>query len=175
MNKFLRAITMPELLMVMVISGIIFIAVLDGLGLFQRYASDTSARISDNSRFYENFHRLDGLISEADSVLSLDEMVITYRLGRQQAVLLKVDSLLLVITNLNDAFAPPDKSDTLLTRVVKFYGVPNRIHKARLDTVKLILATGNNDNIAVAFPAVKIFNDAAIKKIEELEKEYLYE
>ena len=76
MNKYSQHIiretagasTLPELLVYMIVAGVVFILIAEGLELFRRYAAIRTEKIVAESEFYGNYHRLASVINAADSV-----------------------------------------------------------------------------------------------------------
>ena len=175
----LRASTMVELLVVMIVSGILFLSVMEGLSLFRNYALSTSGRIAGMGRFYGNFYRLRELVEESDSVVIMDDAAQIYRAGERRMILIRNDTMLIGLltpTTGNDLFVDDaPKPDTLLWNVAEFYTIPNRRRALRADTVKLILNTTGDGPVTVAFPTARVPREESEDKLEEIEKKYSYE
>jgi len=178
----LRATTMAELLVVMVLSGIVFLSVMDGLGMFRRYATKMAGRIEEAGRFYGDFMRLDGLVSDCDSALSTDEGLIEiYRNGVKCASLAKADSALL-------AFIGP-QPDTLLRGVTAIdcataqsktgkdggQDAGDEMAPARIDTLSVAFATAEGIVTRVSFPTTQLPVEERRERIEEKEEQCKYE
>jgi len=179
----LRATTMAELLVVMVLSGIVFLSVMDGLGIFRRYAAKMAGRIEEAGRFYGDFMRLDGLMSDCDSALLTDESVVeVYRNGIKCASLARADSALLV-------FMGP-QPDTLLRGVTAMDCATAQSKKTgggtaplredgtapvRIDTMSVAFATAEGIVTRVRFPTTQLPVEEKREQIEEKEEQYKYE
>jgi len=172
----LRASTMVELLVVMILAGIVFLSVMDGLGIFRRYAAKMADRIEKAGRFYGDFMRLDGLLSDCDSALSVNwnGMVEIYRGGVRCASLARADSTLLVFIN-----AQPD---TLLRGVtamdcsmVKSKKSKDETAPVRIDTLSVAFITAERLTARVSFPTTRLPVEEKRERIEEKEKQHKYE
>jgi len=177
---------MAELLVVMVLSGIVFLSVMDGLGIFRRYAEKMAGRIEEAGRFYGDFMRLDGLMSDCDSALLADEsMVEIYRTGVRCASLARADSVLLAfigpsqpqpdtllrgVTAMDCAMAQSKKTDGGTATMRDNENVP-----VRIDTLSVAFATAEGLVTRVSFPTTRLPVEEKRERIEEKEKQYLYE
>lgn len=69
MKSELRASTLVELLVTMIIAGITILAVMDGLNLIARLHTERTRRLRSFGERIEGFYRLDELIEYADSLV----------------------------------------------------------------------------------------------------------
>lgn len=160
----LRGITIPELLVVMIIASILFISVMNGLGLFRRYASRLTDRISINTDFYNSFYSLEKLITGADSV-RLEEMAIKiYLAGGLHASLYEADSSVIVDTG--------NRCDTLFYKAYFEQNVPRAYDL--LDSI-VVFTEHNGDKIRLRFNVNTPIEYRVCKTIEDYEINYLYE
>ena len=161
------ALTMPELLIVMIISGIIFIAAMDGMHMVSGYAKAMTIRIESNNEFYNDFSRLEAIASTTDSMLTLDSSTLLYSEDQCVGSLSVMDSVL-VFTAYNLMF-----SDTLFEKVLTLElskegaGIP--------DSVILEVMTDGNKSLRMPFA----LRQRPVRDIESIilnrEKEYAYE
>lgn len=66
-NK-IAAFSLPEMLVVLIIMGILFLLVMDGTALFIQFAQKKSNTIAENGKFYDGYYKLSELIVSADSL-----------------------------------------------------------------------------------------------------------
>lgn len=124
----LPALTLVEVLILMILSGIVFLSVMDGLGLLRRFLDRTSQRITGHTEQYAGYFRTVDLAGDSDSLVSEGEGTLAlYRKGGIHARLLLVDSALIVRQD--------ERSDTLLRNVVRLRTVPEPAPGARVDTL----------------------------------------
>ncbi len=69
MKSELRASTLVELLVTMIVAGITVLAVMDGLNLIARLHAERTRRLRSFGERIEGFYRLDELIESADSLV----------------------------------------------------------------------------------------------------------
>ncbi len=161
----LRASTLAELLVVMVVAGIVLVSVLDGLGLFNRVASSMADRIGQSADFRESYHRLEHLVSSADSLTELEGRITAWRGGESAAVLYQRDSLLLAL------FAR--QTDTLFSGVISLAALP-REDRTGLDSIILQLIR-NEGPMRIALPVIVPEYIQAQQTIEQTESGYVYQ
>ncbi len=103
--------TIAETLVMMIVAGVIFIAIMDGWIIFGRLQIEKIESITQNSKLYESYHRIESLIALADSVSSESQGDISiYTSGRLSKFYLEDSTLL---------FARDELYDTLLSHVAK--------------------------------------------------------
>lgn len=69
MKSELRASTLVELLVTMIVAGITVLAVMDGLNLIARLHTERTRRLRNFGERIEGFYRLDELVEYADSLV----------------------------------------------------------------------------------------------------------
>lgn len=165
-GRRLPAATLPEVLVVMIVSAIVFLSVMDGLRLFGRYARDVGERLTGNIDFYEGYYRLYDMIALADSLTGDGERISCWQNGARSASLVHRDSLLTANYGLAD--------DTLLHRIGRIRTYHRDDPSSAMDSLTVVIATGDGEvdiSFAVDMPAwIK-----AQQKITEKEKEHEYE
>lgn len=172
---------MVELLVVMILAGVVFLSMMEGVGLFGRHAARTWQRIEENSRFYGNFCRLEELVAQADSLIATagEDGVDIYRGGALRATVAGRDSCLVVAILLTDSAMPgwdfDPAPDTLLTNVAAMAMAPNRRNPMRIDTLKLLLTARDGATVTATFPAAQHPLEKAAIEIKEIENRYIYE
>ena len=66
--RTLTGSTLAETLVMMIVAGVIFLSVMDGLTLFTRLQTQRAAALVENGRASEGYYRLVNLIADADSI-----------------------------------------------------------------------------------------------------------
>ncbi|MCL2562128.1 MAG: hypothetical protein FWE10_07430 [Rikenellaceae bacterium] len=168
-ERRVRAMTLAEVLVMMIVAGVVFLAVMDGFGLLRRHAMKVAGRITENSSFYEGYYRLEELVANADSITRNDSGAIFWRGGAQAAGVALIDSMLIA------RYAAV--SDTLMRRV-EMLRLASRVGggnvHGRVDTLAVVVRTGAG-NLTVAFPATPPVQVVAAQNIAQREEEYIYE
>lgn len=161
----LQAWTLSETLVMLIVAGVVFLAMMDGLTLFIRYSDRKTSQITENIRLYEGYRRLEHIVSAADSAVANDSQIIFYREGSVMAALTEQDSLLLAFVG--------SMSDTLLSGVSGLQLSESTGIGA--DSIRLTLKNPYTGGLNLSF-SVKIHTDLiAETTLREREKEYAYE
>ena len=92
--RTLTGSTLAETLVMMIVAGVIFLSVMDGLTLFTRLQTQRAAALVENGRASEGYYRLENLIADADSICDEAGGLVLFRSG-QQGLLAIRDSILL--------------------------------------------------------------------------------
>lgn len=149
----------------LIVAGVVFLAVMDGLTMFNRYAVRKTRQISENIRLYEGYRRLEHLVSAADSAAAGGVYITLYREGSPMAALAERDSLLIVLA--------VGSTDTLLSGVsgLRLSESPD----AGADSIRLTLQNSYTGGLNLSFP-LKIHTARLSETIlREQEKGYAYE
>ena len=78
----LPASTLVEILILMILSGVVFLSVMDGLGLLRRFLDRTAQRIAERTEQYAGYFRTVDLAGDSDSLISEGERTLAlYRKG----------------------------------------------------------------------------------------------
>lgn len=141
----------------MLVAGIVFLSVMDGLTLFTRLQTRRAGALLTAGRQRDGYFRLESLTSGADSILAGRGGVEIYRGGRRSLLSLG-DSVLV--------YAVGGFRDTLLRAVAAF-----RLSGDRPDTLEVALAEGFTLRFAVRLPAAEVYR----KALDEIEEGYGYE
>ena len=80
----------------MIVAGVVFLSVMDGLTLFTRLQTQRTAALVENGRAAEGYYRLENLIADADSICDEAGGLVLFRSG-QQGLLAIRDSILLYV------------------------------------------------------------------------------
>ena len=112
-EKKLKGTTMVELLVVMIVSGIIFLLLFDGLNLIQRYNRMLNTSLSEKSALLYSHQTMEILLNRADSVRKNDSELLFFSEGVNFNTL-SIDSL--YITTLSE----DDYRDTIFANYLTF-------------------------------------------------------
>ncbi|MDR2125804.1 MAG: type II secretion system GspH family protein [Prevotellaceae bacterium] len=165
-NPHIKAFTLVELLVVMIIAGIIMLSIMEGFHLVHRVTLGKQIQIADNMDVYDAYFHLENIISNSDSVIADDDANLTfYANSNYRSSLYRENSLLII------SFA--GISDTVLQNISAL-----RLIKSDLlyisDTVAIDIPYKDTASVcwkfAVPVPAEKIFHLA----MDEKEKDYIY-
>ena len=163
----LPASTLVEVLILMILSGVVFLSVMDGLGLLSRFLDRTSQRIAERTEQYAGYFRTVDLAGDSDSLISEGERTLAlYRKGGIHARLSLADSALIVRQD--------ERSDTLLRNVVRLRTVPEPVPGARIDTMIVELRTEQDSVLSIGFVSRRP-PDPLLEKLSEQEAKYRYE
>lgn len=163
----LPASTLVEVLILMILSGVVFLSVMDGLGLLSRFLDRTSQRIAERTEQYAGYFRTVDLAGDSDSLISESERTLAiYRKGGIHAWLSLADSTLIVRQD--------ERSDTLLRNVVRLRTVPEPAPGARIDTMIVELRTEQDSVLSIGFVSRRP-PDPLLEKLSEQEAKYRYE
>lgn len=151
----------------MIVAGVVFMMIMEGFGLFSRYADRKVANIVAGSQTYEGYHRLALMIHNADSAAMIfDDRLLLFAEDKLTADMTVRDSLLIIFRN--------DGQDTILTNVGSVQ-LLNSGPSAAPDTVKLMLSVSGDEQLTLAFPIYKPVTRTAVKQSEDNERDYKYE
>ena len=127
----LSASTLIEVLILMILSGVVFLSVMDGLGLLSRFLDRTSQRIAERTEQYTGYFRTVDLAGDSDSLLTENEgRLALYRRGTVHARVVLSDSVLVVYREEHG-----ERPDTLLWGVAGLRTVPESASGAQIDTL----------------------------------------
>lgn len=133
----LRAFTLAEMLVVMIISGIIFIALFEGVGLIKRYNIRMEGQIREGNSLFEGFRCLDVLFRECDSVCGESSRFVFFREEREWVVVERMDSLLVCSRG--------ESRDTLFRSVAGFGGAGPEGSGTRVDSLRMVVVWRGKD------------------------------
>ena len=148
----LAASTLVEMLIVIIVSGILFIALFDGVNLVRRYTNRLNKTLAAGNSLLDSYQQLDHLFLSCDSVIGGPESFCFYKSGERLVLVEHRDSLLVCtrsigvdtlfreveeirIVPVRDIPVPVDslgvrfrsRGETLLFRVRKGSGSPKRV------------------------------------------------
>ena len=165
--KDIKAFTLAELLVVMIIAGIIMLSIMEGFALIHRITFDKQSQITENMDIYDAYYRLENVISNADSVATDDNgNLVFYNDGNYHSAFYKENSILTV------NFA--GISDTVLQNISELRLISKELPYIS-DTVAIDITYRDTATVCWKFTvpvsAEKIFE----LTMEEKEKDYIYE
>ena len=79
LNKRIKANTLVELLLTMIISGIIFLLVFDGVDIIKRFSRIVNNRVSANQAVLYSHQFMEHLMENADSITRKGDKLLFYR------------------------------------------------------------------------------------------------
>jgi hypothetical protein len=163
----LRASTLTELLVVMILSGIVLLSVFDGLALFEKLLHRFSGRLDTSMARMEGFYRLESLFEGADSVRREGDAFLFYREGAPEWRIAVNDSMLTA----GRADTPEESAeDTLLRRIADWHAIPHSQGGGRIDSLML-----TRQGTTLRFGVNRSPHRNAAQEMETLEKQYLDE
>jgi prepilin-type N-terminal cleavage/methylation domain-containing protein len=69
-NSHIKAFTLTELLVVMIIAGIIMLSIMEGFNLVYRITFNKQTQIVENMDIYDAYYHLENIINNSDSVIA---------------------------------------------------------------------------------------------------------
>ena len=167
-HKPISASTLPELLVLMILCGILFLCVMDGMQLIASSVRSITQRITQRSQLYVNYHRIEGLIARADSLHSQSGKLEIYSQGDPFAILERRDSLLLVQLN--------KRIDTCFTSLIDWdtLSASDPWAPRGIDSLKIHLRTPADSVITLSFARFRLI-DLHQQALWQLETRYRYE
>ena len=174
MSHKLHGYTLTEMLVVMIVSGIVFLAAMDGLVLFGRYTTRKTAEITRNMQLWEGYGLLQHLAASSDSVAWQDGDAghLDFAVPDSRIRLFRADSLVAEIFATDDSVLiarRASRTDTLMT------GAFDLTAAATADSLRFRARTPDGRAIHVSFPVIPAANRLSIKHLQEQESKYAYE
>ncbi len=122
--------TLPELLVVMILSGIVLLAVFEGLSLFRQLVSGARGKLERTAERTATFYALDRLFSSSDTIRGDAARLEFFRSGKIFAEIVVEDSLLVL--------SQGGRIDTVMRQVSSPRIVKNLRHPDWVDSLLLI-------------------------------------
>ena len=113
----LRGTTIVELLVVMIVSGIVFLLLFDGLSIIQRYNGMLNTRLKEESSLLYSHQTIETLIHRSDSIRQSNYNLLLFS-GGVNFETLSIDSTCITV------FSEEDYSDTLFTNYISLQTHP---------------------------------------------------
>jgi hypothetical protein len=153
----LRGTTLVETLVMMLVAGIVFLAVMDGLTLFTRLQTRRAEALLTGGRQRDGYFRLEALVSGADSILTGRDGLEVYCGGRLSELSVRDSALV---------YRAGEFRETLLTGVAGM-----GLSGVKPDTLEVAFAAGFTVRFPVELPPAERYRES----LDELEKGYGYE
>ncbi len=150
----------------MIVAGVVFVSVMDGIALFNRFAGLKVRQITGNMRLWEGYYHLRDLAAAADSVAEEGGELRLFRKHAAIADLSETDSLLIA------RYGP--RTDILLSGVSEFTFVASR-ELAGADTIRLAVRNLDGGVLLLSFPVAPPAHELLVKNLREQEIPYEYE
>lgn len=168
MNRLraLPASTLVEMLVLMLLSGIVFLSVMDGLRLLRHHLIGQGARIGARSALYGDYFRLHELMLRTDSIVQTGVECILWERGRPFARIARADSGLRVSAD--------GRTDTLFDRVAFFGAIADPFRIRQADTILVGFPAGSDSSVVLRFSPSPRRREIP-GRILENEKKYAYE
>ena len=131
--KVLTGSTLAETLVMMIVAGIIFLSVMDGLTLFTHLQTQRAAALVENGRLADNYYRLETLVAGADSICDEPNRLVLFRSGVPGSFVVRDSTLLYVAADYRDTLFRPAENLLLLEG-----------EDGRPDTVSVHIRTGGS-------------------------------
>jgi prepilin-type N-terminal cleavage/methylation domain-containing protein len=163
----IKAFTLAELLVVMIIAGIIILSIMEGFALIHRITFNKQNQIIENMDIYDAYYHLESVIGNSDSVVTDDNGNLTfYNDSNYHSVIYKENSCLIM------NFA--GTNDTVLKNISELRLIKKE-QTYLSDTVAIDISYQDTSTVCWKFTvpvsAEKIFE----LTMEEKEKDYIYE
>ncbi len=133
-HRQLPAWTLPELLLVMILTGLLFLSVLDGLDLIKRFMFRLQQETRYVYKLQKNWELLDRILTETDSIVAENPDFFLYRKGQEWTSLHREGQYLIC--------RKEEKTDTLLTSVMEVRLVRTEDKKQAEDSLFVTLTAG---------------------------------
>lgn len=163
LKQTLRGSTLAETLVMMIVAGIVFLSVMDGMTLFTRLQTQRIEALAANGQLVDGYFRAEMLIAAADSLCGEGPELILYSNGSLRVLALR-DSALIVLA---EGFR-----DTLMTGIGAFR-LAGYIPQAP-DTVEIAVHAAERE-FTVKFPAPQASAKQYERALEQIEQTYGYE
>jgi len=136
-KRKLHGMTMPELLVVMIVSGIVFLLVFDGLSIIQRYGYLLDQKLTAHSRLLYSHQALETILDKTDSIYWSDNTLLLY-MGNDPAILhLEMDSSYIL-------FREKEHTDTLFAGLISVILHPISDESLWIDSLRLSMPIGKD-------------------------------
>lgn len=163
----LGASTLVEVIIFMILSGIVFISVMDGLELQKYFCNKMSQRINDRIEQFSGYLRVADMIKSTDSLCVSDRgEVALFRQDAIYACLFKLDSVLIIRKD--------TLIDTLLHNVCYVRVVPELAYDGKVDSLIVGLKAEQDSCFRFSF-APRPMEDSLFTLLTKQELDYRYE
>lgn len=142
-NRPLKANTLVELLLTMIISGIIFLLVFDGVDIIKKFSNTVNKRISAGQTMLYSHQFMEHLMENADSVLERGDRLFFYRGGIVTDSVTIGDSFFILETR--------GMADTLFNDYISYHIFTSVEHTGHVDSLYINYAGNGRDSIRLEY------------------------
>ncbi len=178
-NAKLPGWTLSETLVMMIVAGVVFLAVMDGMVLLGRYAGRRTAEITANMGLYEGYYLLQRLVASADSISAEESFGVPLPRGSSHLGLFREGRPVADIVSTADSLLIAGRGtrrDTLMSHVSELRLVdPAGRAIMAADTVRLSVHPPGGTSLTLSFAARSAVNNFVASDLREQEKQYAYE
>jgi len=135
---------MVELLVVMIISGIVFLLLFDGLNLIQRYNRMLNTSLSEKSSLLYSHQTMESLLHRADSVRKINSELLLFSEGINFKTL-NIDSLCITILSEDDYI------DTIFVNYITFEVDSIEMRPQLIDSIHVTLFINKKDTVTLDY------------------------
>jgi len=137
LGKSFSGFTLVEMLVVMILSGILFLLLFDGLNIVNGYGRLARERLNEKSELLNGHQTLELILEKTDSIRKDKNELLLFNSGANVAHLI-IDSTRIVF------YENPDQIDTLFSNLVdiKFHSLPEK--PMSVDSIFLSLLIGRD-------------------------------
>ena len=139
----LKGTTIVELLVVMIISGIVFLLIFDGLNLIQRYNGMLNTRLKEKSSLLYSHQTIETLINRSDSIRQDNYNLLLFSEGLNFGTL-NIDSTCIVV------FSEEGYRDTLFAGYLSLQMSQVEKHPNLIDSLCITVLV-NRDTVALDY------------------------
>ena len=159
----IAAFTITEVLVVMLVSGILLLAIYEGMGTIKKYTNGLVSQLENSNELLGGMVRLEALLANADSVCRSEERYMFYGEGEPVAVW-RHDSLIIVEF--------PARRDTLFRSVRSLWDktLPTS-DRGRIDSLFVALELGDRSVLLGFAPVTR--DGKVMEQVREEEKAYI--
>lgn len=160
------ASTLVEVLIFMILSGIVFLSIMNGLELQNRFLNNIAQRIVDRTDQYAGYFRIVDLVGDSDS-MCVNEVgeIALFRQGYIYACVFHADSVLIVRKEKN--------MDTLLSGIVGVDVTPVALYPNKIDSL-FVKVMKNRDSIVRFGFVPRHVSDSLFALLDKAEQRYRY-
>jgi prepilin-type N-terminal cleavage/methylation domain-containing protein len=163
----IKAFTLVELLIVMIIAGIILLSITEGFSMLQRLIVNKHSQITKNMDIYDAYYRLESVIYNSDSVAAEENShLIFYSNGIYRSTIYK-DDIFLIINFAN-------ANDTVLQNIYSLDLIQSGFYHIS-DTVAIHIAYNDKATVCWKFTVPVIEEKVFAVTVEDNEKDYVYD
>ncbi len=139
LHKQLKASTLVELLLTMIISGIIFTLVFDGVDMMKKFSRTVNKRISSVQAMLYSHEVLEHLMENADSVVGRNNQFLFYRQGIASDSVIIGESFFILQSR--------GVTDTLFSGYLNYRIIPSLNHTDHVDSLFIHCLVNTGDSV----------------------------